>query len=48
MKNVLITGGAGGIGSEIVKKFAENGYYVYFVDTDQNNANKLIKKVGKD
>lgn len=48
MKNVLITGGAGGIGSEIVKKFAEKGYYVYFVDTDQNNANKLIKKVGKD
>lgn len=46
MKNVLVTGGAGGIGSEIVKKFADEGYFVYFVDTDQNNAKKLVQKIG--
>ena len=30
MKKVLITGGSGGIGSEIVKLFAKDGYAVYF------------------
>lgn len=30
MKNVLITGGASGLGKELVKKFKENGYNVYF------------------
>lgn len=48
MKNILVTGGAGGIGSEIVKKFADSGYFVYFVDNDAENANKLVKKIGKD
>jgi len=46
MKNVLVTGGAGGIGSEIVKKFTENNYFVYFIDIDENNANKLVNKIG--
>ena len=31
-KNVLITGGAGGIGSSIAQKFIANGYDVYSVD----------------
>ena len=48
MKNVLITGGAGGIGSEIVKKFVSEGYFVYLIDTDENNAQKLINQIGKD
>lgn len=30
MKNVLITGGASGLGKELVEKFIENGYNVYF------------------
>ncbi len=30
MKNVLITGGASGLGKELVKKFKENGYNVYY------------------
>jgi len=42
MKNVLITGGAGGIGSEIAKKFVENGYFVYIFDVDEN-AGKIVK-----
>ena len=35
MKNVLITGGAGGIGSEIVKAFVANGYFALVVDADE-------------
>lgn len=29
--SVLITGGTGSVGSQLVKKFAENGYKVYFL-----------------
>ena len=32
MKNVLITGGAGGIGSAISKKFIDEGFEVYSID----------------
>ncbi len=46
MKNVLITGGAGGIGREIVKKFINNGYFVYVVDNDNKSMQKLIELFG--
>ncbi len=42
MKNVLITGGAGGIGSEIAKRFVNSGYFVYVLDTDEK-ASKTVK-----
>ena len=34
MKNILITGGAGGIGSAIAKKFIDEGFKVYSIDVD--------------
>ncbi len=33
-KNILITGGASGIGLAIVRKFAAEGSHVYFIDTN--------------
>ena len=32
MKNILITGGTGGIGSAISKKFLSEGITVYYLD----------------
>jgi len=46
MKNVLITGGAGGIGSEIAKVFIENGYFALIVDTDEKNGGQLLAHYG--
>lgn len=46
MKNVLITGGAGGIGKEIVKKFITEDYHVYLIDVDNYNAEILLKELG--
>lgn len=46
MKNVLITGGAGGIGSEIVKAFVANGYFALVVDADEANGKKLVEQCG--
>lgn len=48
MKKVLITGGAGGIGTEIVKKFAQNNYYVYIIDIDKKSGKNLENCLGKD
>ena len=48
MKNLIITGGAGGIGQEIVKKFVRNGYFVYILDTDLKASKKLVEELGKD
>ena len=48
MKNVLITGGAGGIGSEISKVFLEKGYFVLIVDTDAAAGEKLVEQYGAD
>jgi NAD(P)-dependent dehydrogenase (short-subunit alcohol dehydrogenase family) len=44
-KIAIITGVLGGIGSELAKKFKEEGYYVYGLDirnSDVHEANKLI------
>lgn len=48
MKNVLVTGGAGGIGSSISKAFMDNGYFVYIVDTDREAAGRLEVEYGAD
>lgn len=48
MKNVLVTGGAGGIGSSIVKAFIKSGYFVYIVDTDVNGSKELVAQCGKE
>ena len=47
-KNVLITGGAGGIGSEIVKRFIEGGFFVHVIDIDTKGAKELLTTFGKD
>ncbi len=44
MKNVLITGGAGGIGQGIVEKFIEEGYFAFVLDVDDSALEKLSNK----
>lgn len=46
MKKVLITGAAGGIGSAITRAFAEQGYFVYMVDTDTARSAALVSELG--
>ena len=47
MKTVLITGGSRGIGSELVRHFAKNGYSVAFTyRTSVNEAEALAKETG--
>ncbi|AUC52093.1 MAG: SDR family NAD(P)-dependent oxidoreductase [Sagittula sp.] len=41
-KSVLVTGGASGIGAEIVKAFAAQGARVGFVDFDEKTAEALV------
>lgn len=47
-KTVFVTGGAAGIGSEIVKGFAEQGARVGFVDLDRQGATALQEKLDGD
>lgn len=42
-KNILITGGASGIGLAMTTRFAEEGGNVYFIDFDQNSGEKVAK-----
>ena len=47
MKTVLITGGSRGIGSELVRHFAKNGYSVAFTyKSSINEASDLAKETG--
>lgn len=46
MKSVLVTGGAGGIGSSISKTFIEHGYFVYILDTDTEKSAALVAEHG--
>lgn len=41
-RHVVITGGANGIGAEMVRAFSEQGAIVSFLDTDSTNAHSLI------
>ena len=43
MKNVLITGGANGIGYECASIFADDGNNVYVIDIDQEEIEKKQK-----
>ena len=44
MKNVLITGGAGGIGQGITQKFIEQGYFAYVLDFDKMALDEVKNK----
>lgn len=44
-KVVIITGATGGIGSEITRKFAEDGAKITIVGTNQEKLNKLVGKL---
>lgn len=44
MKNVLVTGGSGGIGSAIVDELFKNGYNPIVLDIDDKNNQKLKDK----
>ena len=46
MKQVVITGAAGGIGSVISQHFAANGYFVYAVDRNGDACRKLAASIG--
>lgn len=47
MKQVVITGAAGGIGSAIAHFFAANDFFVYAVDMDGAACQKLADSIGK-
>jgi len=47
-KNVIITGGAGGIGSAIVKGVALGGGHAIIIDINKNAADKVIAEFGAD
>lgn len=48
MKNVLITGGSGDIGSEIVKHLVKKNYRIFFTyNKNLNGAKKIKKKLNK-
>lgn len=44
-KNILISGGASGIGAEIVKGFAEQGAHVAFLDLDAVGSAELVNSI---
>ncbi len=46
-QTVLITGGANGIGTAMVRAFAQQGAHVEFCDVDASAAAKLVKDLGK-
>ena len=45
-KTVFVSGGASGIGAQIVKAFAEQGAKVGFIDLDEGAANALMAELG--
>ena len=46
-KTVIVTGGASGIGAEIVLAFVKQGAKVGFIDLDLDASQKLVKTLGK-
>jgi len=47
-KNILVTGGASGIGAETVRAFAAQGAKIGFLDMDEATSTSLIAEVGAD
>ena len=47
-ETILITGGTGKFGRQFVRHFATKGWQVLFTTTCQNNADKLMAKIGSD
>ena len=47
-ETILITGGTGKFGRQFVKHFATKGWQVLFTTTCQDNADKLMAKIGSD
>src|SRR5690606_1248052 len=47
-ETILVTGGTGKFGRQFVKHFATKGWQVLFTTTCQDNADKLMRKVGSD
>lgn len=47
-KTVFVTGGASGIGAEIVRAFVETGARVGFIDLDGAGSQKLVDNIGGD
>ena len=45
MKNILVTGGAGFIGSHTCLNLLERGFNVFMIDTFQNSSQKVIKRI---
>ena len=45
MKKVLITGGTGLFGKEIIKGFLRNNYIVYFTSTSKLKINNFLKEI---
>lgn len=45
-ENVIISGGAGGIGQEIAAKFVKEGYFAYLLDIDDQEAEKVVNALG--
>ena len=48
MKAAVISGGAGGIGSVLVRYFVEKGLFVYVLDTDEDAGAALEARLGGD
>jgi short-subunit dehydrogenase len=44
-RKILITGGTGLIGSELVKKFAEDDFHVLFTSRSIDNAKRIKKSI---
>lgn len=47
-KNLIVTGGTGGIGTEVIKAFAAAGANVAFCSRNEKNVNELVSELTKE